>query len=150
MKPETQQFCTFKVNDWSFGVDVRDVQEVIRDQVMTNVPLASDVICGLMNLRGQVVTVLDLRRRFELNDSSLDRSPMNVVIRIDREFISLLVEEIGEVVKVPDEAIEPPPSTIDKKVRRFISGVYRFDNHMLQILDLEKIINLSHNQKMLA
>ncbi|GJL66117.1 MAG: chemotaxis protein CheW [Nitrospirales bacterium] len=142
---ETRQFCTFTVHDWLLGVDVRDVQEVIHDQVMTNVPLASNVIGGLINLRGQVVTVLDLRRRFGLNASSLRRAPMNVVMRIDRELISFLVDEIGEVVEAAAEAIKPPPLTIDKEIQRFISGVYHGNGQMLGILDLEKTMSFAHH-----
>ncbi len=95
---ETQQFCTFKLDELVFGVDVRLVQEVIKYQAMTEVPLASKVVRGLINLRGQIVTAIDLRRRLELKDSPSDRPPMNVVIRTDDEAVSLLVDEIGDVI----------------------------------------------------
>jgi len=143
---KTRRFCTFTINGWCFGVDVREVQEVNHYQVMTNVPLASDVISGLMNLRGQVVTVLDLRRRLELDDSSFDRPPMNVVIKVDRELISFLVEEIGEVIEVADDAIESPPTTIDSRIRMFSSGMVHYDSQLVLILDLKTTTTLSHNE----
>ncbi|GJL63196.1 MAG: chemotaxis protein CheW [Nitrospirales bacterium] len=145
MGEKTRRLCTFTINGWCFGVDVCEVQEVHHSQVMTNVPLASDVIRGLMNLRGQVVTVLDLRRRLALDGSSFDRPPMNVVMQIDRELMSFLVEEIGEVIEVADEEIESPPSTIDQRIRMFLSGMVRCNSQLVLILDVKKTMTLSHD-----
>ena len=141
---DTQQFCTFKIDTLVFGVDVRLVQEVIRYQVMTQVPLASKVVRGLINLRGQIVTAIDLRRRLELQDSHSDRPPMNVVIRTDDEAVSLLVDEIGEVIEVTDETLEPPPSTIEGVAGGLIAGVYKLEDYILLILDLEKAMTVSN------
>ena len=143
---ETKQYCTFKLDKLFFGVDVRLVQEVIRYQVMTEVPLASRVIRGLINLRGQIVTAIDLRRRLELKDSSSDRPPMNVVIRTDDEAVSLLVDEIGDVIEVTDETLEPPPPTIEGVARELVTGVYKLEGQILLVLDLEKAITVSNEE----
>ena len=143
---ETRQFCTFKLDDLYFGVDVRLVQEVIRYQTMTAVPLASRVVRGLINLRGQIVTAIDLRRRLELKEAPSDRPPMNVVIRTDDGAVSLLVDEIGDVIEVTDETLEPPPTTIEGVARDLITGVYKLDDQILLVLDLEKAVTVSNNE----
>jgi purine-binding chemotaxis protein CheW len=97
---DSKQFCTFFLNGLFFGVEVLKVQEVIRYQEMTGVPLASRTIQGLINLRGQIVTAIDLRRRLELPPRTGDQLPMNVVVRTDDGAVSLLVDEIGEVVEI--------------------------------------------------
>src|SRR5258708_1886253 len=110
--PEAQQYCTFFVDGNHFGLDVLKVQEIIRYQEMTSVPLASPVVRGLINLRGQIVTAIDLRRRLELQDRFADQLPVNVVVHTDDGAISLLVDEIGDVMEVPEQAFERPPETL--------------------------------------
>jgi purine-binding chemotaxis protein CheW len=109
---ETQQFATFYLGDLFFGVEVRQVQEVIRFQEMTPVPLAPSVIQGLINLRGQIVTAIDLRRRLELPERPADELPMNVVVRTIDGAVSLLVDEIGDVLEVSSDGFERPPETV--------------------------------------
>src|SRR4051794_39425221 len=94
------QFCTFYLDGSFFGVEVQHVQEVIRYQELTRVPLASPVIRGLINLRGQIVTAIDLRRRLGLADRPAGVLPMNVVVRSEEGAVSLLVDEIGDVQEV--------------------------------------------------
>ena len=95
-------YCTFRLGELFFGVEVLDVQEVIREQQMTNVPLASSEIRGLMNLRGQIVTAIDLRERLRLPDHE-QQATMNVVIRAAEGAVSLLVDEIGDVLEVDEQ-----------------------------------------------
>src|SRR3954454_16474957 len=106
------QYCTFTVDGHYFGVDVLRVQEVIRAQPMTRVPLAPPVVRGLINLRGQIVTAIDLRRRLGMPDRAADRPPVNVVVRTDDGAVSLLVDEIGDVIAPPEAAFERPPATL--------------------------------------
>src|SRR3954454_4627156 len=102
---DEHQYCTFYLDGSYFGLDVLHVQEVIRHQEMTRVPLAPPVVRGLINLRGQIVTALDLRRRLELPDRPADQPPpVNVVVRTDDGAVSLLVDDIGDVLVV-DEAL---------------------------------------------
>lgn len=134
------QFCTFYLNGHYFGIDVLHVQEVIRYQEMTRVPLAPAVICGLINLRGQIVTAIDLRRRLDLPDRSDDERPINVVVRTDEGAVSLLVDEIGDVLHVPETAFERPPETLHGPARDLIRGAYKLDGRLLLILDTARAV----------
>lgn len=137
-----QQFCTFHLGDLYFGVEVHKVQEVLRFQEMTAVPLAHDVIAGLINLRGRIVTALDLRRRLALPPRAPDARPMNVVLHTDDGAISLLVDEIGDVVEVEDGLFEPPPETLGGVARELVGGVYKLPERLLLILNTEKTVDL--------
>ena len=116
-----QQFCTFFLNDLFFGIEVEKVQEVIRFQETTRVPLAPRVVGGLINLRGQIVTALDLRRRLDLPERTEQQVSMNVVIRTDDGALSLLVDEIGDVVEVEQEDFEQPPDTLSGSARELVA-----------------------------
>src|SRR5262245_16999243 len=109
---EERQYCTFFLEPYYFGIDVLKVQEIIRYQDMTRVPLAPPVVCGLINLRGQIVTAIDLRRRLELPERPGGQLPVNVVVHTDDGAVSLLVDEIGDVLQVSEEAFESPPETL--------------------------------------
>jgi purine-binding chemotaxis protein CheW len=134
------QFCTFYLDGLFFGVEVQKVQEVLRHQDMTKVPLAGAVIGGLINLRGQIVTAIDLRRRLGFGDRREGQVPMNVVIRCDDGAVSLLVDEIGDVVEVEDGTFEPPPDTLNGESRELIRGVYKLKDKLLHLLDAEKAL----------
>ncbi len=142
MSNSTLQFSTFVLQDLFLGVDVLKVQEVIRYQEMTRVPIAPPMDRGLINLRGQIITAIDLRRRFELADRPDTELPMNVVLRTDDGAVSLLVDEIGDVVEVEEDRFEPIPETVTGMVRELITGVYKLDNRLLLILDTERASNL--------
>ena len=107
-----RQFCTFSVDGLLLAIDVLEVQEVIRYQEMTRVPLAPPVVRGLINLRGQIVTAIDLRRRLGLPPAADDQRPMNVVVRTDDGAVSLLVDEIGDVIELGNQKLERPPETV--------------------------------------
>jgi purine-binding chemotaxis protein CheW len=138
MSPDTAtsatQFCTFWVDDLYLGVDVMQVQEVIRQQPMTDVPLAPATVTGLINLRGQIVTAIDLRRRLDVAPRP-DHTPMNVVVRCGDEVVSLLVDEIGDVV-VPDPADhDRVPPTVRGVARELFTDTYKLPGRLLLILD---------------
>lgn len=140
---EENQYCTFILDDLLFGVEVKQVQEVIRFQEMTRVPLASNVVDGLINLRGQIVTALDLRRRLNLRDRPEGELPMNVVIRTDGDLVSLLVDEIGDVVETDESLFERPPDTLSGSARDLITGAYKLENRLLLVLDTAKAVSLN-------
>jgi purine-binding chemotaxis protein CheW len=139
---ESRQYCTFYVNKLYFGVDVKLVQEVIRFQQMTTVPLSQEVISGLINLRGQIVTALDLRRRLDLPPDDDRDELMNVVIRDGDSVVSLLVDEVGDVVEVEDEIFEKPPDTLSGAARELILGAYKLDKRLLLVLDVSQVIQI--------
>lgn len=137
---ETRQFSTFYLNGLFFGVEVETVQEVLRYQEMTHVPLAPHIVQGLINLRGQIVTAIDLRRRLKLEARSDNELPMNVVVRTDDGAVSLLVDEIGDVVEISDDAFEPPPETMTGVARDLIRGVYKLSDRLLLVLDTQRSV----------
>lgn len=140
---ETKQYCSFFVGGMFFGVDVCVVQEMIRYQEMTRVPLARPEMSGLINLRGQIVSTIDLRRRLGLAERPVGTLPMNVVTRTTDGVVSLLVDEVADVLNVESNLYEPPPQTLGGVSRELIDGVYKLKNRLLLILDPEKAANIS-------
>jgi purine-binding chemotaxis protein CheW len=138
-----QQFCTFYVDRQFFGVPVQQVQEVIRYQEMTRVPLVPRVIRGLINHRGQIVVAIDLRRRLNAPERPEDQLPMNVVVRTADGALSLLVDEIGDVLEVQEETFERPPETLQGIARELVLGVHKLPVGLLLILDTEKAVNVA-------
>ena len=136
-EPYCKQLCTFFVDNLLFGIDVNLVQEVIRSQTMTPVPLAPCVVEGLINLRGQIVTAIDLRRQLGLSGRTASQLPMNVVARHDEGIVSLLVDEIGDVVEVDPRSFEPPPETLSATSKAYINGVYKLEQQLLLVLNTE-------------
>ena len=139
----TSQFCTFYLDKLMFGVELKGVQEVIRSLDMTKVPLAPAVVSGLINLRGQIVTAVDLRRRLELEPRPANMSARNVVVRSEDGAVSLLVDEIGDVVEVEETSFEPPPETLRGSVRAMILGVHKLNDRLLHVLDIEKACQMT-------
>jgi purine-binding chemotaxis protein CheW len=139
---DARQFCTFLLDGHLFGVEVMQIQEVIRYQRMTRVPLAPGVVEGLINLRGQIVTAIDLRRRLELRERPAGQAPMNIVVRTDDNAVSLLVDEIGEVVDVQEEQFETPPETLRGAARDLITGAYKLADRLLLVLDTARAVRV--------
>ena len=136
-----QQFCTFFIDKHFFAVPVQQVQEVIRYQEMTRVPLVPAVIRGLINLRGQIVVAFDLRRRLGYPDRPEGQLPMNVVVRTDDGAVSLLVDEIGDVIEVDEESFEKPPGTTPEQARELIRGVYKLRDRLMLVLDTKGAVD---------
>jgi purine-binding chemotaxis protein CheW len=126
-----------------FGVELKGVQEVIRSLEMTRVPLAPTVVSGLINLRGQIVTAVDLRRRLELEARPPDALPMNVVVRSEDGAVSFLVDEIGDVVEVEESTFEPAPEMLRASVRGMILGVHKLQDRLMHVLDTEKACQMT-------
>jgi purine-binding chemotaxis protein CheW len=139
----TSQFCTFYLDKLLFGVELKGVQEVIRSLEMTKVPLAPAVVSGLINLRGQIVTAVDLRQRLEMEPAPPGMLAMNVVVRSADGAVSLLVDEIGDVVEVEDTSFEPPPETLRGSVRTVILGVHKLNDRLMHVLDIEKACQMA-------
>ena len=142
MSGRTQQFCTFFLDGHYFGVPVQQVQEVLRYQEMTEVPLVSQVVRGLINLRGQIITAVDLRRRLGMSDRPEKQKPMNVIMRTEEGAFSLLVDEIGDVIEVDEDTFEQPPETLRGLAKEMLRGVHKLPNQLLLILDPERTAKL--------
>ena len=142
MEPTSQskQFCTFYVAGGFFGIDVTRVQEVIRYQEMTHVPLATAVISGLINLRGQIVTAIEMRARLDLPPRTADQPPMNVIVRTPEGPVSLLVDEIADVIEVDDATMDRLPETVSAHTKHLVSGVHKLEGKLLLVLDADRAV----------
>lgn len=141
MVASTRQLCTFFLGNHIFGVDAHLVQEVIRYQEMTCVPLTASSVRGLINLRGQIVTAVDLRKRLGYPDRPHDKLPMNVVIRSEDGAVSLLVDSIGDVIEVSQENFETPPDTLQGMTRELTGGAYKLKDRLLLLLNTAQAIH---------
>ena len=137
----SRQYATFEVADQLFGVEVGEVQEVLSFNEYTSVPLAPKAVGGLFNLRGQVIAAVDLRVQLGLDRHVLDGPVMNVILRGDDEPVSLLVDRIGEVVDLDDEAFEPPPDTLNGPTRDLVNGTFKMDGRLMLALDVKTAVD---------
>lgn len=131
------QYCTFLADGLLFGVAVHNVQEVLRYQHMSTVPRAPQAVNGLINLRGQIVTAIDLRRRLGLAARPPAALPMNVVVRSRNEIVSLLVDDIGDVIDTADAPVEHVPATLPAAIRAAVAGVICLPETILLVLDAD-------------
>jgi purine-binding chemotaxis protein CheW len=139
---DARQLSTFYLDGLHFGIEVEKVQEIIRHQPTTRVPLASSVVEGLINLRGQIVTAIDLRARLQMPPRAGEQLPTNVIVRVDDGAVSLLVDEIGDVVEISDASFERAPETVDGITRELVRGVYKLRDRLLLVLDTERAIQI--------
>lgn len=134
------QYVSFYVDDQLLGVPVNGVQEVLNPQVIARTPKARSEIAGLLNLRGQIVTAVNLRKRLGLPELNDGRESMNVVIRQNMESFSLLVDEVGDVINVSGDKLEPVPHTLDSHWKAVTQGVFRLENQLFIILNTNAIL----------
>jgi len=139
---DEQQYATFKVGNLLFGVDVHDVQEIIRSQQLTPVPLAPEVVRGLMNLRGQIITAIDLRHRLGVASTIAEADEMNIVVAFDAEKVSLVVDSVGDVIKVSRDTFEETPPTVGGKIRELSRGVFKLPNGLMLVLDTGRAVTV--------
>lgn len=137
-----RQFFTFKLGQYLCGIDIQMVREVLRHQATTRIPLAPAVVMGLINLRGQILTVIDLRIRLGLKARSDGHLPVNIVVSSDNHRedgnIALLVDEVGDVIEVESTTCEPPPESINGSIRDLITTVCKTDKGLMHIVDIGK------------
>lgn len=133
------QYCTFRLDGHLFGVPVASVQEVLRPQEVTAVPLAAPAVSGLVNLRGQIVTTLELRTRLGIELRPAGAPSVCVVVRtVDGTVVSLVVDEIGDVLEPAAEVHETPPDTVAAHVRELVTSVCKLEDELLLVLDTER------------
>jgi len=135
-----RMYATFFIEDHFFGVEVEQVQEVFRTQEITSVPLAPPVIAGLINLRGQIVTSLELRNRLGFPPRPAGVEAMSVVIRTPEGAVNLLVDQIGDVIEVTPTLFESPPETVDPQLASVLEGVYKLDDRIFLALNTAEVI----------
>jgi len=134
-----QQLCGFRIGNDYYAVSILDVQEVIRPQQVTNIPLAAQHLQGLINLRGQIVTAVNLKKLFGL-DEDYDEDYMNVIVKHNSSLFALVVDEILDILNVDQDEFEETPETLRESLRSFVRGVFKLDAKLIILLDLEKII----------
>ena len=134
------QLATFRLDGDLYGVEVEHVQEVLKSQGLTRVPLAPPAVAGLINLRGQVVTAIELRERLGRPRRPEGTDAVVIVVRLHGEAVSLLVDSIADVVDVDASDFETPPDTLDGQARELIRGAYKLDGQLLLALDVQKAV----------
>lgn len=140
LKSGNGQLCTFELDGLLFGIDVQQAQEIITDQPVTPVPLAAHLVQGLINLRGQIVTTIDLRECLSLPSRSEGARQVNLIVQHEGEPVSFLVDRMGDVITVDESMFEPPPETLDAAVVELIRGACKLSDRLLLILDVGRII----------
>lgn len=132
-------YATFHIDQAFYGVPIEDVQEVLFSQPLSEVPLAPPAVAGLLNLRGRIVTVIDLKRL--LHGQGAQDEAMNMVIRLDNDEVSLLIDRIGDVMRVDAAAVEATPPTLQGLARDFIHGVLPLQGDLLLLLDTQRMLD---------
>lgn len=138
-----QQVCTFQIGGNWYGLDVTRVQEVALPQALTSVPLSHPAVAGLMNLRGQIVIAIDLRRRLGLPDRDRNVPCVYVVIETINGAVSLIADEVGDVLTLSKQDFESPPDTLREMARNLTVGVYKLPNRLFVLLDPDRLAELS-------
>ena len=137
---EPLQIVSFRVGSEEFGLDILRVQEIIRHQQLTRVPNSPDFVEGVINLRGQVIPVIALRKRFGLDDSPRDSQARIVVLEVQSMVLGFIVDSVPEVLRIPASAVAAPPR-FGKVEREYVSGVAKLDDRLLILLDVDRILN---------
>ncbi len=141
------QFCTFFLGDLFMGIEVEKVQEILRSHSVAPVPLAPPAVSGLINLRGQIVTAVDLRRMVNLPERGEgDAAPMNIILSAHGGSLSFVVDRVGDVVDVADEDFEKPPDTLRGSARRMIRGAYKLSGRLLLVIDSENALDVDTSE----
>jgi purine-binding chemotaxis protein CheW len=142
---EEQLFCSFHLGEHLFGIEIGLVQEVLRSQEVTRVPLAAPAVRGVINLRGRILPAVDLRRCFEMEALPPDRVPVNIVVRgAGSTSASLLVDEIGDVIETASTACEATPPTLRGRARDLVEAVYKLPGEILLVLAIEKVLRAAY------
>jgi purine-binding chemotaxis protein CheW len=137
---QSAMYVTATIGGQLFGVPIARVQDVFVPERMTPVPLADDEIAGLINLRGRIVTMIDLRRRLDLRGDADAPTPMAIGVEWRNESYGLLIDQIGEVLTLPAAGREPAPANLDVRLARVAAGVHRLDDRLLTVLDVDRVI----------
>jgi purine-binding chemotaxis protein CheW len=136
------EYVTFSTAGQMFGLPIERVQDVFKPANITRVPLAAPEIAGVLNLRGRIVTAIHLSKRLDLEARSEGKAPMAIGIESRTESFGLLVDAVGEVLKLSDSDREANPINLDRKLARVSAGVFRLDGQLLVVLDIDRVLDL--------
>jgi purine-binding chemotaxis protein CheW len=135
------QLVTFSIGEEEFGVDILRVQEIIRMMDITKVPKAPDFVEGVINLRGNVIPIIDLRKRFGMEARERDKHTRTIVIEINNMIVGFIVDAVSEVLRIPSDTVEPPPPVVAGLESEYISGVGKLEDRLLILLDLDRLLS---------
>ncbi|HBE95097.1 MAG TPA: chemotaxis protein CheW [Desulfovibrio sp.] len=138
---ELIQLVTFSIGEEEFGVDILKVQEIIRTMEITKVPRAPEFVEGVINLRGKVIPIVDLRKRFGLETRDHDKHTRIIVIEINQMIVGFVVDSVSEVLRIPANTVEPPPPVVSGLESEYISGVGKLQDRLLILLDLNRLLS---------
>jgi purine-binding chemotaxis protein CheW len=141
------ELSTFLVGDALCGMDILKIQEINKLIDMTTVPQAPSYVLGILNLRGQIITSIDLSKKLGLGETNLSDDPRNIIVNSRGEHIGLLVKKISDVVQADTTKFEPPPSNMGGIQGEFFTGVYKTTDKLIGILDVEKVLHLETKSK---
>jgi purine-binding chemotaxis protein CheW len=137
------EYVTAMIGGQLFGLQIVRVQDVFIPERLTRVPLAPPEIAGILNLRGRIVTLIDMRRRFGLGEPNEADSPMAIGVESRGESYGLLIDSVGEVLKLDDAAREPNPINLDQRLARVSAGIHRLDGQLLIVVDVDRVLDIS-------
>ena len=139
---ELLQLVSFKIGDEEFGVDILKVQEINRMIEVTRVPNTPDYVEGVVNLRGKVIPVVDLRKRLGMMAKDKDKNTRIIIVELSGKIIGFVVDAVREVLRIPKSVTEPPPTLTSGTMNAdYITAVGKLDDRLLTLLDLEKVLN---------
>ena len=144
------QLVTFKVEDEEFGVDILGVQEIIRSMEVTRVPKAPAFVEGVINLRGKVIPIVDLRKRFGLVQKAHDRNTRIIVMEMASAVVGFVVDSVSEVLRLPASTVEPTPAVVAGIDSEYIRGVGKLDDRLLILLELDRLLNAGEHELLQA
>lgn len=147
---EAEDFVTFTIAKQLFGIPVLKVQDVLSSYQITHIPLAPREIMGSLNLRGRVVTAVDVRARLGLPERAEGSEAMSIVAENEGELYSLVVDSVGEVLALAANAFDRNPPTLDPSFRAYSDGIYRLDDQLLVVLDVHRLLDYGHSAAGLA
>ena len=138
--PDLLQLVTFNISNEEFGLDILKVHEINRMLEITRIPGAPEFVEGVINLRGRIIPVIDLRKRFNFEKKEPDKLTRIVVVEIEEKIVGFIVDSVSEVLRLPSSKVEPPPPIVAGIDAEYISGVGKLDDRLLILLDLGKLL----------
>jgi len=142
------QLVTFTISNEEFGIDILKVQEIIRTMEITKVPRAPDFVEGVINLRGKVIPIIDLRKRFSMESRTHDKQTRIVVVDLNGMIVGFVVDGVSEVLRIQSNTVEPPPAVVSGVDSEYISGVGKLDDRLLILIDLDKLLTFEEQQSL--
>ncbi len=147
-KEELLQLVSFNIDNEEYGIDILKVEEIIRVILITKIPNTPDFIEGVINLRGKVIPIIDLRSRLNKIKKVYDNNTRVIVVEVSGITVGIIVDSVSEVLRIPKSITEPPPSIVAGKNSEYISGIGKLEGRLLILLDLEKVLDFRAKEEL--